>query len=125
MHCFGAGQVELRVHAQRRRPIPEATPWSGRAATLLTHTDAGDSYCIVAGMGSGGLISELLRQSELRLIVVDPDQHYVDKLRRHYDHADLYGTRIFAHVGRPAAFGLPPYMASVFVAEESLCIGLV
>ncbi|MCP4173240.1 MAG: PQQ-binding-like beta-propeller repeat protein [Fuerstiella sp.] len=118
LHCFGADAVEPRHRKEESQLIKKSPDWSERVAGLLKHADPGDSYCVAMGIGSGGLISELVRQSELRIFVIDPDSQRVQQLRQQYDEAGLYGMRIVAHAGDPATFNLPPYMASVVVSEE-------
>ncbi len=118
IHCFGATSVDPRKRRQDKRPVEASANWSERVATLLKQATPGDSYCVAMGIGSGGLISELVRQSDLRIVVVDPDEKRVQELRQRYDAAGLYGTRIVAHVGDPAEYNLPPYMATVVVSEE-------
>ena len=125
IHSFGAEQVEPRVVSEDDRSAPPtAADWSDRVRDLLNHARPQDSYCVALGIGSGGLISELVRQSELRIIVVDPDAHRVGELRQQYDQAGLYGTRIVAHVADPAEFEFPPYLANVLVTEEPQRFGL-
>ena len=124
IHCFGTEQSSPQTIAENAEPIASVDAWSDQVAQLLAHTAGDDSYCIAYGVGSGGLISELVRQSRLRIIVVDPDADSVQALRRQYDAAGLYGTRIVAHVGDPATFALPPYLASVMVSEEPQRFGL-
>lgn len=125
MHCFGAASIEPQTIADAAKTIDGSTDWSDPVARLLKQADPGDSYCVVPGIGSGELISELVRQSKMRIIVVDPDKHRVTDLRRKYDDANLYGTRLTAHVGDPSDFRLPPYMANVVVSEEPQRFGIV
>ena len=124
IHCFGAESVEPRIHSPRTRPPAETREWSDRVARLLKHSQPGNSYCVALGIGSGGLIGELVRQSDMRLIVVDPDENRVHQLRRQYDHSGLYGPRVAAFVGDPGRFELPPYLATVLVSEEPYRFGL-
>ncbi len=124
MHCFGPESVEPRAHAQQPRPVVETADWSDHVVHLLNHAQPEDSYCVALGIGSGGLIGELVRQSDMRVIVVDPDEERVRQLRRHYDRAGLYGTRVVALVGDPGRFELPQYLATVLVSEEPHRFGL-
>ena len=116
--CFAGAEVEPAIVG---RAVPgdliENEEWSGRVSRLLEQTKPGDAYCLVLGAGSGGLLSELLRQSRLRLVVVEPDPERVAELRSQYDSRDLYGTRVVAHVGDLLNSDLPPYMASLVVSE--------
>lgn len=125
MHCFGAGEVTPRIHENSDAELPVEIPdWSGRVAKILDDNNPGDAYCVALGAGSGGLISELVRQSKLRIVVVDPDPKRIAILRQQYDQRGLYGTRIVAHVGNPLQYELPPYMASLVVSESPEQFGL-
>lgn len=124
MHCFGGDQVIPSVRSEQDQPMAAAQEWTSRVSALLAQADPRDSYCLAMGIGSGGLISELIRQSEMRVIVIDPDVSRVETLRQQYDRVGVYGTRIVAHVGDPTSFDLPPYLASVVVSEEPKRFGL-
>jgi hypothetical protein len=69
-------------------------------------------------MGTGRLAEELALQSDLHVIVVEPDAERVDGWRRRLDQAGLYGHRIVVHVADPLQFPLPPYLAELIVCEE-------
>ncbi|MFP6763515.1 MAG: PQQ-binding-like beta-propeller repeat protein, partial [Planctomycetaceae bacterium] len=118
MFCFGEGAVELREHRYDEPRMPaENAAWSGRVTRMLEKNKAGDAYCVALGIGSGGLISELLRQSKLRIVVVEPDVGRVAQLRDHYQRMGIYGTRIVAHAGQWLNQELPPYLANLVVSE--------
>lgn len=126
MHCFGAGSTPPRTHDVRgHESVAENSEWSTRVARLLEDQQLDDAYCVVLGAGSGGLIDELLRQSTLRLVVVDSDARKINELRRRYDALHVYGTRVAAQVGSPLDVSLPPYMASLVVSETPADFGLV
>lgn len=98
--------------------------WSAAVTRLLTEDDPGDAYCVVLGAGSGGLISELVRQSTLRLVVVEPEEKRAATLRREFDRLGLYGSRVTVLTGRPQDVELPPYMAHLVVSETPEKSGL-
>ena len=93
-------------------------PWAKTVGTILEETDAGGGYCLVLGIGSGRLIEELVRRSDLHVIAVDPDARKVAAVRRNMEAAGVYGGRVAAHVGDPVAFPFPPYLASLVVTED-------
>ncbi len=98
--------------------------WADKANQILAQTGVTEGYCVVLGVGTGGLIDELARQSKLQLIVIDPDANKIAKLRKRFDSQRRYGTRVVAHVGHPLNFGLPPYLASLVVSEDPHSAGL-
>src|SRR5262249_16477648 len=72
--------------------------------------------CIAWGIGSGRLIWELARRSNLHILAVDHDARKVEALRDRRVAEDL--PRVFPFHGDPATFAFPPYLASLMVAED-------
>ncbi|HXG11654.1 MAG TPA: PQQ-binding-like beta-propeller repeat protein, partial [Gemmataceae bacterium] len=112
--------------ASGERGRGEGTPdaWTLRAQAILQATGVREGYAIVWGIGSGRLLTELARQSDLRLIVIDPDEKKVDALRRQLAAMGLYGERVAVHAGDPLTFPLPPYLASLMVTENLAAAGI-
>jgi outer membrane protein assembly factor BamB len=116
--CFGADPTEPREHAL---PAPTARPedaWSRRAASLLKTTGVREGYCVAWGVGSGRLVLELVRQSDLHVVVVEPDAEKVQAFRQQLADLSLYGERVVVYPGEPMSFPLPPYLASLMVGES-------
>jgi len=78
-----------------------------------------EGYCVVLGLTDGALVTELLRQSRLKLIAVDEDAATVRSLQRKLAAADLLGERVSVHVGNPQDAKLPQYLASLVVSEDA------
>jgi len=119
IYCFGPKKVAPLTHPWR--PLENelvVDGWEDRASSLLEQTDMRDGYCLFLGVGSGRLVEELARQSNLRIIAVDSDKKTIDTLRRHFDALGFYGSRISLHVGDPMEFDLPPYMANLVIARD-------
>ncbi len=64
------------------------------------------------------MIRELLRQSRLHLVVVEPDADRVAALRAEFIAANVHGERIAVLLGSAATVQLPPYFASLMVSED-------
>ncbi|QDU93602.1 outer membrane protein assembly factor BamB family protein [Lignipirellula cremea] len=125
IYCFGAKQGSPQTHPLEDRPLAEASPESRRQVSqILESADSPEGYAVVLGLKSGELLHELLRQSDLQVIAVDSDAEQVDRLRRQYASLGLYGARLAIHQGDPAAFALPPYLASLVTSEESSELGV-
>jgi outer membrane protein assembly factor BamB len=116
--CFGPNAAEPRTYPLPEAPAPAADAWTERARRLLETTDVREGYCVAWGAGSGRLIHELARQSRLHVIAIDPDPDRVAAVRQDLIAAGLYGDRVEVHVGDPRTFSLPPYLASLMVAED-------
>ena len=92
--------------------------WTGAAARLLKETKVSEGYAVVLGAGTGRLAEELVRQSQLHVLVVEPDAQKVATLRTRFHEARIYGTRIAVVPGDPLTYPLPPYLASLVVSED-------
>ncbi|MBM3890584.1 MAG: hypothetical protein FJ388_15840, partial [Verrucomicrobia bacterium] len=125
MFCFGEGQSPPVTHGHAPLPLADTDDrWRQKTADLLAQTGVSDGYAVVLGIGSGRLVEELLRQSQLRVIAVDPDPAKAHRLRDRLAAADLYGRRAEAFIGEPATFGFPPYLANLVVSEDVSAAGL-
>jgi outer membrane protein assembly factor BamB len=118
LYCFGAAAGEPLVHKLEPAEPPTGTTWSPRAEAILQATGVREGCCVAWGIGSGELITELVHRSNLRVLAIDPDEKRVRAFRDRLAAAGLYGERVAAHVGDPATFPLPPYLASLMVAED-------
>ncbi len=97
---------------------------STTAQAVLERTGQKEGYCLVLGAGSGRLMEELLRQSNLHVMALDPDAEKVEALRRKLDEAGLYGRRVAVHAGDILSVELPPYLASLVVSEDLKAAGI-
>jgi outer membrane protein assembly factor BamB len=93
-------------------------PPDAMAAEILKETGARDGYCIVLGIGEDRLVEGLVSQSQLRIIVIEPDAARADSLRTRLDAKGTLGSRASVHVGNPLDFGLPPYIANLIVCGD-------
>lgn len=94
---------------------PSATE---QAATILDRTGVREGYALFFGVGDGDLLEAVAQQSALHLIAVDRDTVKIERLRRRYDAAGLYGTRIALHYGDPATFTTAPYFSSLTIIGD-------
>jgi len=117
--CFGSETAKIRKHpAISVGASAAADSWTTRAKEILETTKVRDGYCLAWGAASGRLVTELALQSNLHIVVVEPDAKKVQVLREKLVAAGLYGARIAVHAGDPATFPLPPYFAGLMVAED-------
>lgn len=124
IYCFGGAPVQGR-HFLLKATSPERTDgWSLKTAGIIEATGVRDGYCIAWGIGSGRLIAEVIRQSRLHVIVIDPDADRVRQFRQEMIAAGLYGERVAVHAGDPVSFPLPPYLAGLMISERLPGAGL-
>jgi outer membrane protein assembly factor BamB len=92
--------------------------WSQRVKDLLDQSHARAGYCLVYGWGNGRLVRELVRQSQLRIVVVESDPAIAQTAREELITAGLYGKRASVLHSSLEDAGLPPYFANLIVAED-------
>ncbi len=113
--CFaadtGPGKLTDNAARSKRPPLAQAT-------SILKNAGSTEGFALVLGVNDGSLIEALARQSQLRLICVDPDVGRIDALRRRLDQAGLYGHRVSAFAADPLTCGLPPYIANLITTES-------
>ena len=116
IYCFGARRVASPQYIVEAplRAVAAQTP----AKKILKLTKAREGYCLIWGAPSGRVLEQMARNSSLTIIVVDPDADKVAALRRKLDAAGLYGSRVAVHVGDPATFRAPAYLASLTVLGD-------
>jgi len=124
IYAFGGQKNDSPiVYAKPSAAAPPADRWTKTAADILQTTKVLDGYALVLGIGTGRLVEELLRQSNLDVIAIDPDTDKVARLRERLYRAGLYGRRASAHVGDPLSYPLSPYLASLIVSENWADLG--
>ncbi len=94
-------------------------PLGQRLNDILAKSGISGGYCLVAGLKDGALVEELLRNSNLYVVAVEPDVNKAGRIRRQLDERGLFDDhRLSIFVGRPGHLGLPPYFASLIVSES-------
>jgi len=118
IYCFGPGAVRPRVYRRESVPAAPADAWTEEAKRILTRTGVQAGYCLSWGVGSGRLIEELARQSQLRIIALDPDAAKVSAMREQLARQGVPAERVALYVGSWDQVTLPPYFASLMVSED-------
>jgi outer membrane protein assembly factor BamB len=122
--CFAGQEVVPQFHPWNvLAPPSKVSATERKAAALLKSAPSREGYAVMWGIGDGKLLHELVAQSKLHFIVVEPREDKILKWRTHLTQADLYGTRVCIVPGRPTAVTLPPYLASVMVCEDLGVLG--
>jgi len=124
IYCFGDKRTEPKSHRLRTRALPDVTPAvKDKVRQILETTGEKEGYALLLGLSTGEFLYELLNQSELHIIALDPDSDKVAAVRRELDEAGLYGNRAAVHVGDIMTSQLPPYMANLVVAADLKAAG--
>ncbi len=93
------------------------------AQRILDDTNVTQGYAIILGAETGNLALELIRESELEIVVLEKDRQKVDQIRRNLDDAGVYGVRATVqHVDTPT---LPhgAYLANLVLSETTALTG--
>lgn len=90
------------------------------AADMLKQAGTTRGFALVIGAGSGQLIYEMLKQSDMKIVVVEEDAARVQEIRRKFDEIGLYGGRVTVHeqTGLELPFG--PYFANLITSEAAV-----
>jgi outer membrane protein assembly factor BamB len=123
LHCLAAAAAVPEISERKTTPLVNDKAWSDSVADLLKSQESRHGHCVVLGSGTGGLISELLRQSDLTIHVIEPDVQLANKTRRQLDAWGVHGSRATVIESLSKKTTLPPYMASLIVSEDAARFG--
>ncbi len=118
LFCFAGGSGPVPTYSLPAPPPETHDEWTAKANHILETTGVRSGYGVVWGAGTGRLVEELARQSELRLIVVEADSQKVAELRERLHARGLFAERISVRSGYPDTVQLPPYFASLMTTED-------
>lgn len=77
-------------------------------------------YALVLGSKDGRLAYHLARNSDLKIVVVEPDEGCVAKARSMLDAAGLYGTRVSVHHAQLDTIPYGPFTWNLIVSDRML-----
>lgn len=119
LHCFAGERIKTQRYSSQDEPLEtDRRQGKRKIREVLKMTDQKEGYCLVLGLGTGDLLYQLLSQTQLHIVALDPDADKVAAMRRELDDAGLYGPRAAVHVGDMMTTQLPPYMANLVVVEK-------
>ena len=118
IHCFGSGGDS--AHSMSDSVATEKTEdaWTAVARDILKESGVNEGYCMALGLGSGRLVDEIVRQSNLHVIVFEGDANKVNDTRRRLDAGGLYGERIEIISIDPEKAAPSQYFANLIVSED-------
>jgi len=123
IYCFAEKSTEPKIYERPAKALPQVSAAvKDEVRHILDTTGQREGYALLLGLGDGELC-ELLNQSQLHVIALDPDGDKVEAVRRQLDDAGLYGNRAAVHVGSIMTMQLPPYMANLVVATDPRAAG--
>jgi outer membrane protein assembly factor BamB len=125
LYCFGATETDPRHYpGETQEPSAASSEDREQVRQILEQIPDARGYCLWLGSGSRGLLTELLRQSSLHVVAIEPNAARGASLRRELDRAGLYGSRAAVLPGDINSVDLPPYVASLVVVGDLAVAGL-
>ncbi len=119
IYCFGPDKTKPIIHNLSYKPLPLAPPQvKQQVKEILNKTNVRDGYCILLGLDKDHLLTELIEQSKLHIITLDPNTEKVIAMRKKLDDAGYYGTRATVLAGNITSLQLPPYFANLVIAQD-------
>ncbi len=115
--CYGSAG-KARFIGPQTQPRPDTSEADELVRELAARAGASQGYMLFFGVPNVPLFDALLAQTDLQIVAVDTDSARVDQLRREYDSAGLYGTRISFHVGTIDSFQAPSFVARLVILGE-------
>ncbi len=113
---FHYAPAPVPAHAS---PDP-ASPSRELAGLILSRSGVHRGYCLVLEPTDGSLALELVRQSDLEVVVVETDPARAQSIRRSFDKAGVLGVRAAVHVlDQPGPLPYGDYLANLIVSEQS------
>ncbi len=118
LYCFGPEKSTFEINPNVSLREKRSPSWRNEVASILQTTQKNKGYAVIYGLAAKELIWELTEQSNLYLLVVEPDAEKGDQFRRLVGKTGLYGKRISVFVGDPVATPLPPYLAKLILVTK-------
>jgi len=117
IYCLGSrpGKTAAAAAAGVSPLTPAAVQ---RAENLVKDSGAVAGYALVLGAEGGELARALAAGTRLHVVILEPDATKAQLLRTSLQGMGLYGERIAVCVGDLMSLPLPPYWASLIVADE-------
>ncbi len=123
IYCFGESDIQPKTTFNDQPSLWPSYADRGsfkiNVTTLKTKLKLSEGYAVVLGVNSGQLIRELLKQTKLRLIVIEKDKKKVDQFRLRLASEGHYGNRVSVHPGNFTDYPLPPYLANLIISERT------
>lgn len=121
LYCFGdaaqAPESAPRI-VTKNEPLPTVDFWIAKARNLVEAAHAREGYCVVWGLGTGQLANALIRETEFRLVIVEPDSKLANAYRVQLRAAGIGAEQVTVLVADPLNVRLPPYLATLMVSEN-------
>ncbi|MCX6910899.1 MAG: PQQ-binding-like beta-propeller repeat protein, partial [Verrucomicrobia bacterium] len=123
-HKAGAPPAPSVISARiNPSPYPQdklSAAYAAAAKAIARESDIKRGYCLMLGCETGRLALELARQTDLKIIGIEPDAQKVAAARKALDAAGLYGTRVTVDQGALDRLPYASYFANLIVSDTAL-----
>ncbi len=122
IYCFAAARSQPSARPRESMAVVRVveTDYAQVAREILDKSDITAGICVDLGCGTGELALELVRQSQLYVVAIDPDPAKVRQARQMLDEAGVYGDRVAVHQGDPNHTPYPDNFANLIVSSQAL-----
>jgi len=122
LYCLGAASAAPAAppqHPLAKQRLAGETTAKSRAESILTKTGVREGYCVIFGLDSPALLSELFAQApQLRFVVLELDANVANSYRATLRRAGIGAQRATVILADPLNADLPPYLASLAIAKN-------
>jgi hypothetical protein len=111
---------------ERPSPFPEdawTAVYQRTADWIVASSGVRQGYCLILGGEDGRLAHELVKRTELKVVVREEDPQKAAATRRALDAVGLYGLRVSVHEGPLDALPYGDYFANLVLSEAALTRG--
>ncbi len=120
LYCFRhAGAVTPQTVRAEFVEIKATDQQVAAAEMILQQTDKRRGFCLVLGLQDGGLVAELVRQSDFFVVAVDPEAAKVAAARGRLARAGLYGQRVVVGHVPEKQLAYPACFANLIVSTDA------
>jgi outer membrane protein assembly factor BamB len=120
LYAFGEGQGAPLVYGSRAVMEPAvAQTERAEAKAVLKASGVDGGYALYYGARDAKLPEALAVAADLRLSVVEPNAVKARNMRRNWDEAGLYGSRLSVQLADPTDARTPAYMSSLTVVDKA------
>ncbi len=120
LYAFGERPGVAKVYGSPNAPEPQVAAGDRALAdSLLAAAGVRDGYAMYYGARDAALPEALVRGSDLRVSVVEPNAAKAGRFRRAWDDSGIYGLRLSVQLAEPTTTPTPSYMSSLTVVDET------
>ncbi len=113
---FGEGKRSAKQIERTVKSLPVEEP-SSLAKQLIDQAKMNSGTILWYGLDDEQLLLSVLQESEFQIVLVLEDEQNVERLRRKFDGAGVYGDRITLQHGTIDSFQAPPYIAPLVIVD--------